>query len=122
LPALLLRLPYDRVSVGCGGLQEQIPHQGLDPQCTLLVLPTAHALADSSRSDYCKDQNAFSLNNTGAEYGVDLAKRPVGDEEAKKCIDVRFSMYSKWINWPILSKATVVMIDDVSNVEAACLN
>jgi hypothetical protein len=22
------------ITLGCGGLQEQIPHQGLDPQCT----------------------------------------------------------------------------------------
>ncbi len=26
------------IKEGCGGLQEQIPHQGLDPQCTYLML------------------------------------------------------------------------------------
>jgi hypothetical protein len=26
------------ITLGCGGLQEQIPHQGLDPQCTSSIL------------------------------------------------------------------------------------
>lgn len=28
------------VQEGCGGLQEQIPHQGLDPQCMSHLLPS----------------------------------------------------------------------------------
>jgi hypothetical protein len=30
-------LVAEKVTVGCGGLQEQIPFQGLDPQCTWSV-------------------------------------------------------------------------------------
>jgi hypothetical protein len=26
------------ISLGCGGLTEQIPHQGLDPQCKFILL------------------------------------------------------------------------------------
>jgi hypothetical protein len=30
------------VALGCGGLQEQIPYQGLDPQCTCRVCFVPH--------------------------------------------------------------------------------
>jgi hypothetical protein len=79
---LTQKCPTQDITVGCGGLQEQIPHQGLDPQCTLSCPSTPHASIDSSRSDYCQYKGAFSLNNDGAKYGV-VKQKPLGDEEAK---------------------------------------
>ena len=50
--------------LGCGGLQEQISFQGLDPQCMLLIILSLHIpRVDSSRSDHCQNQDALSLNN-----------------------------------------------------------
>jgi hypothetical protein len=54
-----------KVTLGCGGLQEQIPYQGLDPQCTWFVSFLRSLYLCSSRSDYCQDQNAFALDIWG---------------------------------------------------------
>lgn len=57
-------IPKD-ITLGCGGLQEQIPYQGLDPQCTCLVSFLCSPYLCSSRSDCRQDQNAFALDIQG---------------------------------------------------------
>jgi hypothetical protein len=51
--------------IGCGGLWEQIPYQGLDPQCecfTCLVLCLGCGLTGLSLSHHCQDQVIVSVD------------------------------------------------------------
>lgn len=72
------------IKEGCGGLQEQIPHQGLDPQCTLLSCLFSRAFTEFSDelssyfSDHGQDQPALSLTAflfVSSEVNVLLSNR-----------------------------------------------
>jgi hypothetical protein len=68
-------------------LQEQIPYQGLGPQCMWLVSFMCSSHLYSPRSDYCKDQGAFALDVWGLRERNVWGSSCVVNEGSLTCID-----------------------------------